>query len=76
MRDEVRDTAVSMWESHKQDNPRFLVTGISLGGALSAHASYDLSLYLKTKDIKPSFLFYTYGQPRIGNGIFAKQVDS
>ena len=63
-------------EKYKHENPKFLVTGISLGGALSAHASYDLSLYLKTYDLKPEFLFYTFGQPRIGNGIFARQVDS
>lgn len=49
------------------------MTGISLGGALAAIAGYDLWSKFnlpssKYKNIK--FMFYTFGQPRIGNQEF------
>lgn len=76
LRDEVRNTAVSMVRKYRNDNPKFLVTGISLGGAIAAHASYDLALYMKHINEEVDFVFYTFGQPRIGSKNFAKQVDS
>ena len=60
-----------MLNKYKRDNPTFLVTGFSLGGAIAAHASYDLALYMKYINIKVSWLFYTFGQPRLGNRLFA-----
>jgi len=74
-KDEVRATAEAMVRKHQQDNPRFLVTGISLGAAIAAHASYDLSLYFKHIKLEVPLIFYTFGQPRIGNKIFTDQVD-
>jgi hypothetical protein len=45
LRDEVRNTAIEMVDKFQDPSLRFLVTGISLGGAMAAHASYDLSVY-------------------------------
>jgi predicted lipase len=61
--------------SKKTSNLRFLVTGISLGGALAALASYDLSVLFRNSQRKANFLFYTFGQPRIGNQEFINVID-
>ena len=72
---QVRDTAEQMVRKYSQNKPKFLVTGISLGGALAALASYDLSLYFKHIGVDVDFIFYTFGQPRIGNKQLIKHID-
>lgn len=52
-----------------------MITGVSLGGAVAAIATYDLLNYLKSLNIKPTFDTYTYGQPRIGNKAFAEEIN-
>jgi predicted lipase len=52
-----------------------MITGVSLGGALAAFASYDIKMYLKSQSINPQFLFYTFGQPRIGNYHFIREIN-
>jgi hypothetical protein len=52
-----------------------MITGVSLGGALAAFASYDLKMYLKSQRLSPEFLFYTFGQPRIGNYHFVREMN-
>ena len=47
MRDQIRSTTLELINKHKADKPSLLVTGISLGGALAALASYDLAVYLR-----------------------------
>lgn len=46
MREEIRATARLLVRRHP--SARFLVTGVSLGGALAALASYDLKMHLKS----------------------------
>lgn len=52
-----------------------MVTGVSLGGALAALASYDLNMYLKSQGTSLSFIFYTFGQPRIGNYYLVREIN-
>lgn len=65
MKEEVRANAKLL--AKKYPSAQFLVTGVSLGGALAAIASYDIKMYLKSQGIVPNYLFYTFGQPRMGN---------
>ncbi|KAJ3280407.1 hypothetical protein HK104_000694 [Borealophlyctis nickersoniae] len=44
--------------------PRFFVTGHSLGGALATHVAFDLSL----QGLKVTV--FTYGSPRVGNEVY------
>ena len=56
------------------DNPTYSVwfTGHSLGGALTVLTALDCRL----SGIVNQSQIYTFGQPRIGNGVFANVVDS
>ncbi|CAN0119838.1 unnamed protein product [Ectocarpus sp. 4 AP-2014] len=57
-----------------QDDYRPLyVTGHSLGGALASLAAYDIDKNFTLPD--PTTL-YTFGSPRVGNGVFARKLDS
>jgi hypothetical protein len=73
MREEIRATAKELTARHP--SARFLVTGLSLGGALAALASYDVKMYLKSQGVAPQFLFYTFGQPRIGNYYLVREIN-
>ena len=65
MKDELRATAKLLVK--KYPSAQFMITGVSLGGSLAAIASYDIKMYLKSQGIAPNYLFYTFGQPRMGN---------
>jgi predicted lipase len=57
----------------KYPNSSLLITGHSLGGAISAISTADL--YTSKYSTKfSSCTVYTIGQPRVGNDIFAKWV--
>ncbi len=63
----MRNTTEDLIIKYKAKNPKLLITGISLGGAIAAIASFDLSVYLKFRGHNIDILPYTFGQPRIGN---------
>ncbi|CAM8908476.1 unnamed protein product [Rhodiola kirilowii] len=46
---------------------KIIVTGHSMGGAMAAFCALDLVVNLKAKDVQ----VMTFGQPRIGNEVFA-----
>jgi predicted lipase len=58
--DEVLPFAREM--SIKYPNAEFIVTGHSLGAAVSVFAALDIN-----KLIKPVKLLYNFGSPRVGN---------
>eukprot|EP00466_Bigelowiella_natans_P006396 jgi/Bigna1/38881/e_gw1.28.64.1 len=51
----------------KHPAAKTVVTGHSLGGAVAVHAVVDLALAGY-----PADMVFTYGQPRVGNDVFAK----
>jgi predicted lipase len=57
----------------KYPNSSLLVTGHSLGGAVSTISTADLYTS-KYSEKFTSWTVYTIGQPRVGNDIFAKWV--
>ncbi|EGD72617.1 hypothetical protein PTSG_04353 [Salpingoeca rosetta] len=65
---EVKGTVDRFVESTFRQNPnyRILVTGHSLGAALAAMCSLDLSIQFPSASI----YHYTFGQPRVGNAPF------
>jgi hypothetical protein len=73
MKAEIRTKAKLL--TMKYPSARLMVTGVSLGGALAALASYDLKMYLKSQGGSPRFLFYTFGQPRIGNYYLVQEIN-
>ena len=53
---------------NKHKNAKWLITGISLGGAMAAIGAYDISQYFQEEGIvRPEMMVYTFGEPRIGN---------
>ena len=53
---------------NKHKSAKWLITGISLGGALAAIGAYDISQYLKEEGLSMAeVMVYTFGAPRIGN---------
>ncbi|KAG9307701.1 hypothetical protein G9A89_023266 [Geosiphon pyriformis] len=52
------------------------VAGHSLGGALSVIFALDLKNQIPSLVSNQNFFIYTYGQPRIGNNVLAKYIDS
>lgn len=53
-----------------------LVTGHSLGGALSTLCAYDLARRQRWADgIAPKIVNYSYGSPRVGNRVFAEKFN-
>jgi hypothetical protein len=73
MKEEIRTNAKLLTSKHP--SAKIMITGVSLGGALAAFASYDLKMYLKSQGKSPQFLFYTFGQPRIGNYYFINEIN-
>jgi len=64
----IRDRTLEWMLKAKSQFPdaKIAVTGHSLGGALAMVAAMDFHLYANTT----ADLFYTYGQPRVGNSAF------
>jgi len=61
---------------NKHRDAKLLITGFSLGAALAAIGSYDISQKFKEEGINiPSMVVYTFGEPRIGNKILAETIN-
>lgn len=54
---------------------QILVTGHSLGGALSTLAAYDIALELQNVLTPKQVCCYTFGAPRTGSHSFAKNYN-
>lgn len=52
-----------------------LVTGHSLGGALSKLAAYDIAKATQSLPLKVHVTNYTFGAPRVGNHAFASDFN-
>lgn len=67
--DSIRD---EVWDWLEENRWRFrwvIVTGRSLGGAISTLCAYDLARELKRRNI--GLIHYTFASPRVGNPVFA-----
>ena len=53
-----------------------MITGISLGAALAALASYEIASALKAKSITVPISVYTFGEPRLGNKDLVEEINS
>lgn len=60
---------------YRDEHPsaKFIITGHSLGAALSTFAALDIKEQLKPAT---ETTFYTYGSPRVGNDLFADYIFS
>ncbi|MDY6784545.1 MAG: lipase family protein [Cyanobacteriota bacterium] len=68
----VWPTAIARLESLRTKNQPIWLTGHSLGGALATLASATIDNELPDYEIAG---IYTFGQPRVGDGIFSKFCD-
>lgn len=69
MQDEIMTAVRDMiWNNQPKT---IFVTGHSLGGALAVFAALDIK---KTSGFLGKINLYTYGQPRVGNNVFADYV--
>ncbi|KAG9300491.1 hypothetical protein G9A89_010118 [Geosiphon pyriformis] len=73
----AKDLIFDKVQNLTKENPEYSVTlsGHSLGGALALLESLDLKQRIPTLKVNENFFVYTYGQPRVGNKIFASYVD-
>ncbi|KAI8820094.1 Alpha/Beta hydrolase protein [Fimicolochytrium jonesii] len=71
----VRSTVSSILAQPARSQYKIVVTGHSLGGAVAVLAALDL-LDFVTPSLNNRIELYTYGEPRVGNSVFARWVDS
>jgi predicted lipase len=65
LRTKIREQVLKLASTYPSS--QFLVTGVSLGGAIAAIANYDITMYLKQNNLQRKVFSYNYGEPRIGN---------
>ncbi|WVZ98281.1 hypothetical protein U9M48_043743 [Paspalum notatum var. saurae] len=69
----LRDGVVSGIQKTREvyGNIPIMVTGHSMGGAMASFCALDLVINFRLKDVK----LMTFGQPRIGNAVFASNFN-
>lgn len=72
IRDSMMDSINSSIAKHP--NASIRITGHSLGAAMAALCAFDIVATIPTKAASTSL--YTFGQPRVGNAVFANTIDA
>jgi len=58
----------------KYNNYQFIFTGHSLGGSMAAISLLNSLKYGQAKSLTDSPILFTFGQPRVGNDVFANEI--